>query len=135
MIHSGGRPIEGPSARVGRRRWWLLAPAVFLSLLSAYLFVRFIGAAAFYSDWGPITSVTTTNKAAELTYASHRAHVFFLRSVAVAALAALLMAPVIQLSGISSKGFRLLARYLLALALCLLTTGVLVWILGVLQIG
>src|SRR6202035_5658515 len=106
-----------------------------LCCFSAYLFVKFIGAAAFYSDWGPITNATPPDKAAQLAYASHRAHVFFLCSVAVSALSALLMTPVIQLNRIAARRFRLVARYFLALVLCVLATGVLLWVLGILKIG
>ena len=74
-------------------------------------------------------------KADEITYASHRAHVFFLGAAAVAALAALLMTPMIRLNAISPKGFRLVARYFLALIVCVLTTGILVWIMGILKVG
>lgn len=127
--------VASGNPSLGRRRWWLLAPAFLLCCLSAYLFVRFLGAAFFYSDWGPLTSTTPADKVAELTYASHRAHVFFLYSAIAAVLAALLLAPVIRLSAISSKGFRLLVRYVLALVLSVVTTGVLVWILGVLKLA
>jgi len=134
-MHSSERSIEGSLGETNGHKWWLLVPVLLLSCFSAYLFVKFLGATFFYSDWGPLTSTTPANRVPELTYASHRAHVLFLSSVAVAALAALLMAPVIQLSGISSAGFRLLARYLVALVLFVLTTGVLVWVMGILRLG
>lgn len=59
-------------------------------------------------------------------------HLFFVYSAVVAALVALLMTPVIQ-DRMGSKGFRLVVRYLLALVLCVLTTGILVWMMDVLR--
>jgi hypothetical protein len=61
------------------------------------------------------------------------AHIFFVYPVALAALTALLMTPVAQ-DRMSSKGFRVVARYLLALALCILMTGVLVGIMAFLKL-
>src|SRR5437879_7579601 len=110
--------VASGNPSLGRRRWWLLVPVFLLNLFSAYLFTKVMGAAAFYSAWGPITNIVHADKVAELVNAYHRAHVFFLYSVAVVALAALLMTPVIHLSRITSRGFRLVARYFLALVLC-----------------
>jgi hypothetical protein len=62
------------------------------------------------------------------------AHVFIIYSAIVAALVALLMTPAIQ-DRMGSKGFRLVVRYLLALVLCVLTTGILVWMMDVLRWG
>lgn len=117
------------------RRWWLLLPVALLGLLSAYLAVKSIGAAAFYSAWGPITSATPLDKAAQLTDANHRAHIFFMSSVTLTVLTTFLIAPIIRLSSISSDGFRLIARYIMAFVLSVLATGILVWILGILKIG
>jgi hypothetical protein len=134
-MQSAPGEVASGNASLGRRRWWLLVPVFLLSCLSAYLFVKFLGAAFFYSDWGPLTSTTPADKVPELASASHRAHVFFLYSAAAAAFAALLMGPVIQLNSISSKGYRLLVRYFLALILCILIMGVLVWIMGIVNLG
>ncbi len=59
-------------------------------------------------------------------------HVFFVYSAVVAALVALLMTPAIR-DRMDSKGFRLVVRYLLALVLCVLTTGILIWMMDVLR--
>ena len=114
---------------------WLLVPVALLSLLSAYLFVKFIGAAAYYSDWGPITDVTPAAEAVRIVSASHRADVFFLRSVLVTALAGLFITPIIQLNAIRPNGLRFVVRYLVAFSLCFITTGVLVLLLGLFKIG
>jgi hypothetical protein len=116
-MNAGIGDVANGNPSFGRRRWWLLVPAFLLSCFSAYLFVKFIGAAFFYSDWGPLTSATPADKVTELTYASHRAHAFFLYAVVVA-LAALLIVPVLQL-----RRFRLPVRYILVVVLCILVVG------------
>jgi hypothetical protein len=132
-----GGDIGGIARRV-QPRWWLLVPAFLLFCLSAFLFVKFLGAAFFFSDWGPITSATPAKKAVQLADAKHRADIFFLLSTAVTALAALVIVPVIQLNSIiiiRSRGLRLIARCVLALVLSVVIAGTLVWIFGVLKIG
>jgi hypothetical protein len=60
-------------------------------------------------------------------------HVFFVYSAAVAALVALLMTPAVQ-DKMGPDVFRLVVRYGLALVLCVLTTGLLVWIMAALKL-
>ena len=131
-IENGNPSLDRPKWRSWR---WIVIPVLLLCMLAAYLFGKVMGAAAFYSAWGPITSTTPADKISELAYAQRRAQVFFLYSAAVVALAALLLARVIQLGRIGVTGYGVIARYLLALVLCVLTTSVLVWIMAVLSLG
>lgn len=118
-----------------RRKWWFLVPAVLLDGLSAYLFVKYMAAWAAFRTWGPVTDVVDQHKLADLVHSYRSAQASFLWSVAVAALGASLMVPIVQLNGIRSKGFTLLVRYLLALILCVFTIGLFVSIMDVLRWG
>lgn len=125
-----------PDCATWRRRRWIVIPVLLLCTLAAYLFNKAMGAAAFYSAWGPITSTTPADKISELAYADRRAQVFFLYSAAVVGLAALLLACVIRLRRVGLAGYGgIVARYVLALAMCLVATSVFVWVLAVLRLG
>jgi hypothetical protein len=101
-----------------------------LLALAALSFVKFLGAAFFYSDWYGLPRM-----AAEIAKAKRLADRFFLISLALTLLGTGFMASFIRLEAISSDGFRVVARYISALAFCVLATGVFVWLLGILQIG
>lgn len=110
--------VASGNPSLGRRRWWLLVAVFFLDLFSAFSFNKFMGAAAYYSARIPITSATPADEAAQITHAHQLADRFFLIFVGLILLATLLMGPIIQLRDM--RPFRLSARYVLVLVLCIL---------------
>lgn len=109
---------------------WVAGLAFVLCLLSALSFIEFLVAAAFYSAWYGMPGL-----AAKLTEVNRRGDIFFLASLALTLLAAACVASFIQLSGISSDGLRLVARFVVALSLSVFGAGIFVWLLSLLGVG
>jgi hypothetical protein len=115
---------------LGGRSWWIVGVIFALLVLAALSFVKFLGAAFSYSDWYGLPHM-----AAEIANAKRLADRFFLFSLVLTLLATGFMASFIGLEAISSGGFRMVARYISALAFCVFATGVFVWLLGILRVG
>ena len=106
-----------------------IALAITATGLAILSFLNFAGAAAFYSAWFGRPGVE-----AQLARANRRGDFFFLLSLAFELVTAAAIAPFIELSGLGSAGFKVVARYLVALLLSLLATGVLVWLLVIFRV-
>lgn len=98
---------------------WPLFPAVLLSCLSVYFFVK-AADLVWYQAFGPPTRINWVN-------------VLSFCWLAALALAALFVALVIRVTQVKSRGLRFLARYFLALLLCTLIFGAAVWIIRMLR--
>lgn len=114
MTESNPSVVSEPTSRDGRKPW-LVIPAVLLSSLSAYLFTRAASLALYYT-WGPPRKINWLD-------------VLSIGSFAALVIGALFMAPVIRLTWVRSRAFRLPARYLLAFVLCSLIFCVVAWTL------
>ena len=115
--------MDQPSLSQLKRKLWIAGLAVILFAFSALSFIKFTVAAAFYSAWYGVPRM-----AAELANVNRRGDMFFLISVALLLLAAGCVTYFVQLAAISSDGFRLVARYVIALALSVVATGLFVWL-------
>jgi hypothetical protein len=122
--------MDQPSPPQLKRKLWIAGLAVILFVFSALSFIKFTVAAAFYSAWYGVPRM-----AAELANVNRRGDMFFLISVALLLLAAGCVTYFVQVAAISSDGFRLVARYVIALALSVVATGMFVWLLGLLRVG
>jgi hypothetical protein len=122
--------MDQPSLFQPKRKLWIVGLAVILFALSALSFIKFLVAAAFYSAWYGVPRMT-----AELANVNRRGDIFFLISVALILLAAGCVASFVQVAAISSDGFRLVARYVIALVLSVVATGMFVWFLSRLGVG
>jgi hypothetical protein len=122
--------MDQPSLPQLKRKLWIAGLAIILVAFSALSFIKFAVAAAFYSAW-----YGTPRLAAELARANRRGDIFFLASLVLVVLAAGCVASFVHLAAISSDGFRLIARYLVALTLSVIATGVFVWVFSLLGIG
>jgi hypothetical protein len=104
----------------------LAVVAVVLAILS---FLQFLGAAAFYSAW-----YGRPGLAVELARASRRGNFFFLLSLVLEFAAASAIAPLIGISVLGSARFKVVARFLVALFLSLLATGVVISLLAIFRV-
>lgn len=111
---------------IGVRKRWIVASGVVLTALSALSFVNSIGAAFAYSDWLGLPAMANKIAGAKL-----RADFFFLLSLALALVASIIVASLIRLEAIEHRGFRVVARYITALAVCVFATGIFVLLLGI----
>src|ERR1700733_7384037 len=105
-----------------KARLWIAGLGVVFFALSPFSLIKSLTAAAFYSAW-----YGTARMAPELSYAQRRADRFYLLPLALTVLASGFLASIIRLERISSNRFRLVARYVVALALSVFATGVFVW--------
>ncbi|MGB7602939.1 MAG: hypothetical protein WBM24_21735 [Candidatus Sulfotelmatobacter sp.] len=122
--------MDQPSLTQLKRKLWIAGLAIILFLFSALSFIKVLAAASIYSAWYGVPRM-----AGELADVNRRGDVFFLISVALVLLAAGCVTYFIQIEAISSDRFRLVARYVIALALSVVATGMLVWLLGSLGVG
>jgi len=104
----------------------LATVAVVLAILS---FLQFLGAAAFYSAWSGRPGL-----AVELASANRRGDFFLLLSVVLEFAVASAIAPLIGVSVLGSARFKVVARFLVALFLSLLATGVVISLLAIFRI-
>jgi hypothetical protein len=93
----------GIATRPNVYRRWLLVPVGLLTLLSLYLFVKFIHAWAAYTGWGPVTDIVKANRIHDLIYSYHQAQVLFSFAASTVAVAAIVLTPRIKVCGVVQK--------------------------------
>ena len=124
VTHSAGAKSVDNGKPSSAYRWLGVVLFAMLAISCALSFLKYLGAATFYSG-----NLGLPSRASGLQVAGHNALVFFWVFVALEGLTTLVMASLIRLPELWSTAVRFLARVAIALALSLIATGAVIEVL------